>query len=124
MKRWFPAPVLSVFLLLMWLLMNQTLAPAHLLLGALLGWWLPMATRRMRPLVPRIRHPLLIMRLFFVVLYDIVKSNINVAKVILGGRHRRQTSGFMTIPLDLRDPHGLAVLSSIINSTPAPCGAN
>ncbi|MGD9944832.1 MAG: Na+/H+ antiporter subunit E [Burkholderiaceae bacterium] len=118
MKRWFPAPVLSVFLLLMWLLLNQTLEPAHWLLGAALGFALPLATRRLRPRVPRIRRPGAIVRLFFVVLYDIVKSNVNVAKVILGGRHRRETSGFMTIPLDLRDPHGLAVLSSIINSTP------
>ncbi|WP_211242685.1 Na+/H+ antiporter subunit E, partial [Halopseudomonas bauzanensis] len=30
----------------------------------------------------------------------------------------RLNSQFIRIPLDLRDPHGLAVLACIINSTP------
>jgi multicomponent K+:H+ antiporter subunit E len=56
--------------------------------------------------------------LFVHVLIDIVRSCINVSLIILGPREWRQRSGFMSIPLDLRDPHGLAVLSAIINSTP------
>jgi len=39
--------------------------------------------------------------------------------VILGlTGSRRVHSGFLHIPLDLRDPHGLAVLAAIITSTP------
>ena len=55
------------------------------------------------------------------VLVDITRSCINVTGVILGKAERREQSGFMSIPLDLRDPHGLAVLSAIINSTPGTC---
>ncbi len=37
MKRWLPFPLLSLALLAMWLLLNQTLAAGHVVLGALIG---------------------------------------------------------------------------------------
>ena len=58
-----------------------------------------------------------ILRLLALVLADIVRSNIAVARIMLGGR-RSMTSGFVNIPLDLRDPYGLAALACIITSTP------
>lgn len=118
MRRWLSAPALSAFLAVMWLVLAQSLAPAHLLLALLLGLWVPHATRRMRPLQPRLRRPGVMLRLFAVVLFDIVRSCIQVSTIILGRPARRERSGFMSLPLDLRDPHGLAVLSAIINSTP------
>ncbi|HEX9772068.1 MAG TPA: Na+/H+ antiporter subunit E, partial [Steroidobacteraceae bacterium] len=46
-------------------------------------------------------------------------SNIGVGRIILGlVRERQVRSGFLAIPLDLRDPHGLAVLAMILTSTP------
>ncbi len=118
MKRWLPMPLLSAFLAIMWLLLAQSVEPGHLLLAVLLGLWVPLASARMRPLRPRVRRPLVIALLFVHVLIDIVRSCINVSLIILGPREWRQRSGFMSIPLELRDPHGLAVLSAIINSTP------
>lgn len=118
MKRWLPAPVMSVFLAVMWLLLVQSVAPGHLVLAVLLGFGVPLATRRMRPLQPKLRRPDVMLRLLAVVLVDVVRSCVAVSKIILGKPARRQRSGFMSIPLDLRDPHGLAVLSAIINSTP------
>jgi multicomponent K+:H+ antiporter subunit E len=50
---------------------------------------------------------------------DVLRSNVGVARVILGlTGGRRVHSAFLDIPLDLRDPHGLAVLAAIITSTP------
>jgi multicomponent K+:H+ antiporter subunit E len=118
MKRWLPAPLLSAFLLVLWLLLNQTLALGQLLLGVALAIYVPLATRALRPLQPRVRRPLAIVRLFALVVVEVVRSCINVSVIVLGGSARRRTSGFMHVPLDLRDPHGLAVLASIINSTP------
>ncbi len=118
MKRWLPAPLLSLFLLLMWLLLNQSIAATQVLLGTLIAVWAPWATAKLRPLQPRVRRPWVIARLFATVLVDIANSSIKVSRVILGNRQRRGHSGFMSIPLELRDPHGLAVLSAIINSTP------
>ena len=45
MRALLPAPVLSAAILVGWLLLNQTLAPGHLLLGAVLAVALPLADR-------------------------------------------------------------------------------
>ena len=118
MRRLLPTPLMSVFLFGLWLALNQSVAPGELLLGAALGIAVPLLTNAMRPLRPRVRRPVVIVRLFIHVLIDITRSCANVAGVILGKAKRRQRSGFMSVPLDMRDPHGLAVLSAIINSTP------
>jgi multicomponent K+:H+ antiporter subunit E len=57
-------------------------------------------------------------RLAALVLIDILRSNIAVARIIVGLEPRRWTSGFVELPLELRDPYGLAVLACIITSTP------
>jgi multicomponent K+:H+ antiporter subunit E len=118
MRRWFPSPLLSVFLLGLWLLLNQTFALGHVLLGAALAIYAPIATASLRPTPVRVRRPLAVLRLLGRVAVDIVKSNIAVAGVILGGRQRHQNSGFMRIPLDMRDPHGLAALACILTGCP------
>jgi multicomponent K+:H+ antiporter subunit E len=52
------------------------------------------------------------------VLVDILRSNIAVAGIVLRGRRGLRDSGFLVIPLDLRDKTGLAILACIITSTP------
>jgi multicomponent K+:H+ antiporter subunit E len=118
MRRVLPWPVMSAFLLFMWLLLNQTIAPAHILLGAVLAIALPLLSLTMRPTAVRMRHPLRAVRLAGVVAWDSLLSNIAVARVILGSHEKRNNSGFMKIPLDLRDPHGLAVLAMILTAVP------
>jgi multicomponent K+:H+ antiporter subunit E len=64
-----------------------------------------------------------VVRLAFIVLLDITRSNIAVARIILTPTHRMK-SGFVTIPLDLRDHYGLAILACIITSTPGTVWVN
>ena len=52
-------------------------------------------------------------------LVDIVRSNLGVARVVLGlVRDRQVRSGFLEIPLELTDPHALTILAVIVTSTP------
>ena len=44
MKRWLPSPWLSAGLFAMWLLLNQTIAAAHLLLAAVIAIGMPLLT--------------------------------------------------------------------------------
>ncbi|WP_026075923.1 Na+/H+ antiporter subunit E [Noviherbaspirillum massiliense] len=111
-------PLLTAFLVLIWLLLNDTLAPGQIVLGLALAVALSAAVAAMRPLRARPRRLGVAIALLFRVLVDIVKSNIAVAGMILGGKERRAHAGFMEIPLDLRDPHGLAMLACIITATP------
>lgn len=113
------SPSLVLGLTALWLLINETLAPAQILLGLVLAIALAWATSTLRPLRARVRRLDVAATLVLVVLHDIVRSNVRVARIVLGLIGDREVrSGFLRIPLDLRDPHGLAALAAIITSTP------
>ena len=118
MSRLFPYPLLTLGLLLMWLLLNR-FSPGHLLLGTAVAIVAGKAMSALEPAKPRIRRWDLIAQLLGVVLYDIVRSNLAVAALILtGGRHGQRRSGFVEIPLTLRDSTALAILAVIVTATP------
>ena len=113
------SPALVLLLLAVWLLLNQTLAPGQVLLGLALSVLLAWFGHDLRPLRARLRRVDRALGLFFVVLWDIARSNVAVARIVLGLVGRRKVrSGFLEVPLDLRDDHGLAVLACIVTSTP------
>jgi multicomponent K+:H+ antiporter subunit E len=117
MTRLVPFPVVSASLLLLWLLLNG-LSAGHILLGgavALIGGW---ALAALAPPKAHARRLVAILRLAAFVLADIVRSNVAVARIILGLGRRRWISGFVEVPLELRDPYGLTTLACIITSTP------
>ena len=118
MRRWLPSPRLSAALLVMWLLLNMSVAPGQILLGIVLAIAAPILARPLRPFSVQVKKPLVIAQLFFYSLKEIIRSAFNVSRIILFTHPKKLNSQFIRIPLDLRDPHGLAVLSCIINSTP------
>lgn len=118
MRRALPFPILSVCLLTMWLLLNQSLAAGDVLLGTALALAGPWALRGLLPQRSRARRPGIILRLFFIALGDIIRSSAAVAWIILTPGRPDQTSRFVSLPLELRHPYGLAVLACIITSTP------
>lgn len=118
MSRWLPAPRVSLLLLIMWLLLNQSIAPADIVLAVLLALGIPIWLRPLLPTEVVIRKPWVIFRLVAGVLIEIARSCYNVSRIILFTKSERLNTQFMTIPLDLRSPYGLAVLSCIINTTP------
>lgn len=118
MKRLLPFPLMSGGLLILWLLLNEALSLGQVLLGsvvAIVGGWTLAALDLPKA---RLRRPDVILRLTGLVLVDIVRSNFAVARIVLGLGPRERRSGFVTVPLELRDPYGLATLACIITSTP------
>ncbi len=118
MIRLVPHPILSLMLLGMWLLLTR-FSLGHLVLGtaiALVAGW---AMGELHPARVHIRRWTPILRLGVVVPSDILRSNLAVAGLILtNGRRGTRRPGFVRIPLELRDPTGLAILSIIITATP------
>jgi len=113
------SPTLVLGLTALWLLLNQTLAPGQIVLGAVMALALAWASSSLRPLRAPLRRVDVAAILMLVVLKEIVRSNIGVARIVLGlTRGRKLRSGCLRIPLELRDPHGLAALATIITSTP------
>ena len=119
MKRWLPHPVVSAVLCGLWLLLNQAFDAASILLGALLGIALPLLARNLQPLgYPRLRAPLTLLRLLRMATVEIARSCFNVSRIILFADQANVDSQFIRVPLTLRDPYGLAMLSCLLNMTP------
>ena len=124
-RRLLPYPILSLALLALWLLLNETMSPAHLLLGTCLAIGGGLVLTRVDPGVALLRRPAGIVALSWLVLHDIIRSNFAVARIILlGARRRTVSSGFVDIPLDLRSRPGLAALAIIITATPGTVWVN
>lgn len=111
------APLLSLALFVSWLLLNNTVDWAHLVLGAVLAVAIPLFTEPLRPDKPRLRRLLVATQLALVVLWDIVMSNIVLARRILGPEPAIRPR-FVWVPLSIRDPHGIVTLAGIITMTP------
>lgn len=118
MKRPPLLPLLPPVLLGVWLLLNDSASPATIALGALLALCVSAASTRLRPLPAWPRRLYLAFGLIGHVLIDIVRSNFAVGRIVLNATRRPPRAGFMQIPLDLTDPHGLAMLTIIITGTP------
>jgi multicomponent K+:H+ antiporter subunit E len=120
MKKWIPSPLMTGLLFLFWLMLNQSVEPAHLLLAAGLAIAVPMMTASlMEPIgFPVVKRPMVLFRLLAMALIEIIHSAVNVSRIILFARPAGLKSQFIRIPLDLRNPYGLALLSCLINSTP------
>jgi len=118
MRRVLPYPVLSLGLFVASILLSASVAPPSLALAVLLALLAPIIMLALGVDRVRVKAPTAIMRLAIDVVGDIVRSNWAVSHIILGRRRHERTSGFIHIPLDLRDRYGLAVLAIIITSTP------
>lgn len=117
MRKLFPYPLLALSLIVMWMLLTS-FSLGQLLLGIAVSFIACWSMAALRPSKPRLRGWYLLPKLVGIVLYDIIRSNIAVASIILSGKRRARRSGFIVLDLELRDPMGLAVLAVIITSTP------
>lgn len=117
MRGLLPHPLLSLALFGASLLLSDSLAPPSLALALLMALAAPHVMRTLRIDPVRVRAPRAIVALAGRVAVDVVRSNVAVAQ-ILAGRRTDRVSGFIHIPLDLKDRYALAVLAIIITSTP------
>jgi multicomponent K+:H+ antiporter subunit E len=94
------SPTIVLCLTVLWLILQETIAADQILLGAVLAVLLTWASSQLRPLRAHVRR------------IDLA------AALVLIVSNREVRSGFVRIPLELRDPHGLAALAAIITATP------
>lgn len=118
MRRLIPSPPLSLALFVIWLLLNQSLEASTLLSGVVLAIAVPLLTKGLRPATVRMRRPGVALRLCGVVVYDMSVSVFAVSRALLTRRSEKIQASFLRIPLDMRDPNGLAVLAMIMCLTP------
>jgi multicomponent K+:H+ antiporter subunit E len=120
---WLPHPLLSLFLLFLWLLLTDSLSPGQILLGAVLGLLIPLLTSRFWPEMARIRRPFVALKLFALLVYDIIVANFVVARVVLGPSDAIEPA-FVRIPLDLEGDFAVTLLASVVSLTPGTLSAS
>lgn len=118
MSRWLPYPLVFLALLAMWLLLNRTFSPLHVLFGAALALGLTHALALLQRPQGRVRRPTALVELAWLVVVDVVRSNLAVARLVVYRRSIRRVSGFVEMPLAVRHPGALAILACIITATP------
>lgn len=118
MTRFFPHPILSVVLLLVWLLLVNTVTLNAIVFGAILGLLLPLLIRAYWPDMARLRNPLAIAGYVLIVLLDIVKANIQVALIVLFKPSAQLRPAWIRVPLDVTRPEAITLLAGTITMTP------
>ncbi len=121
---WFAHPVLSTLLAAVWLLLQQSLALPQLIAAAVIGLAVPRLVRGFLrpPVAPRswpaaLRASTLAVRLVAVVLWDVVTSNLAVARIVLWPWSRPRPA-WVRVPLEIEDPLAITLLAAIITTTP------
>lgn len=121
-ERLIPAPVRSSMLFVVWLLLNNSVAPIHLLAATILAIGIPLLTAGFRDKQTRFRHWRQAIGYFFKVLLDIVLANIQVIRLVLGP-NRLLKPGFVLVPLDLKQALPLTILACTVSLTPGTVSA-
>ncbi len=117
-----PSPLTSVALFIAWPMLNESASAGQLLLGAALALALPALLAPLRPSRSNLRAWPTLARLVGVVLWDVVRSNIDVARRVLGHEAAIQTR-FVWVPIALQDPLAVVMLAGIVTTTPGTISA-
>ena len=115
-ENWLPHPFVSVMVALSWIMLTHSLDAATLLMALLLGILIP---RLVQPFISRTPdiNWILALKLFFVVLWDIIICNIKVAKLVLGPTRNLHPKWFR-VPLETQHEQVNVLLALIITTTP------
>lgn len=116
MKRLLPFPLLTAALFVTWILLTG-FSPGHVVLGAAIAVLVSRVMLTLEPEKPRIRFGWAMVRLAGLVLVDIIRSNIAVARIVLFSPRARK-AGFIQLPIELQSPYAMAALAVILTATP------
>lgn len=123
-RRLFPHPGLSLLLFVVWMMLVGGFKVGSLVMAAILAVLIPLVTARYWPRSAPMRNLHVLAAYIVIVLYDIVKSNFIVARVILFVPADAIQSQWITVPLDLRAPEAIALLAGTITMTPGTLTAD
>ena len=116
-QRLLPSLPLSITVFGFWLLMNDSISAGTVAMALLVALLIPPFAARLDREFARIGRLRGVPKLVGVLLWDILVANVTVAMQVLGPE-RNIHPGFIWVPLDIANIHGIAALTSIITLTP------
>ena len=123
-RRLLPHPWLSLTILLAWMMLVNRFAWGSLVFAAILGLVIPAMTAVWWPDRPILQRPLKLPAYGAIVVWDIIKANIAVARIVLFMPKADLRPCWLPVPLRLTSPEALAILAGTITLTPGTvtCG--
>ncbi|MAM88567.1 MAG: Na+/H+ antiporter subunit E [unclassified Hahellaceae] len=117
-----PRPMLSLLLWTVWLLLNNTVAFGHVLLGLILAIGIPRLTYHFWDPQADVKKPLLMVKFIVILVFDIIIANLEVARRILGPSKALRPA-FFEYPLAIKGDFPITILASTISLTPGTVSA-
>ncbi|MFP4079135.1 MAG: Na+/H+ antiporter subunit E [Ectothiorhodospira sp.] len=117
-ERWFPHPLLTITLVVVWMLLLNGFSLGGLLLGGVLGVVIPIITSHFWPGRPPLRAWGKAMAFTAIALWDVIVANVIVARLILFRDPSTLASRWVALPLELRSPEAITILAGTISLTP------
>ncbi len=117
MRRILPQPLLSLVLLISWLVINNSIHPGTIVMGAIVALVIPWITHRFWEIRAGVKSPAALAGYIGVVLVDIIRANFVVARQVLGA-NRALRSQLFEMELDLQGALPVSILAATITLTP------
>lgn len=128
MKRAFhwliPHPLLTLILTITWVLLQNEVSAGMVVFGFILGILIPWGTSIWWPDTPKSFRVLRMIRYSFVVVWDIIVANIQVAWIVLTVPANKLKPAWIVVPLRLRQPEAITMLAGTITLTPGTVSAD
>ncbi|QOY63030.1 Na+/H+ antiporter subunit E [Lysobacter sp. H21R4] len=121
-RRVLPSLPLTVTVIVFWMIMVADLSLVQWLFAIVLGVVIPLFAARLDREFARIGNVRLVPKMIGVLIWDVIVSNVEVARLVLG-RESNITPGFIWLPLEIANIHGIAALTSFITLTPGTVSA-
>ena len=119
-----PHPFLTVLLAVVWTLLQNDVSAGMVVFGLILGVIIPLGTSIWWPDTPRGFHMGKMITYSFVVIWDILVANVQVAWIVLTRPNDKLRPAWIEVPLDLKQPEALTILAGTITLTPGTVSAD
>ena len=119
-----PHPFLTILLAVVWVLLQNQITAGMVVFGFILGIIIPRSLAVWWPDRPgRFRVGRMI-SYCFLVMWDIMVANVQVAWIVLTRPNATLRPAWVTIPLELTQPEAISVLAGTITLTPGTVSAD
>ena len=119
-----PHPFLTLLLAIVWVLLQNSVSAGMIVFGIILGIIIPRSTAIWWPDTPKGFHLGKMVIYSFIVVWDIIIANIQVAWVVLTVPNAKLKPAWIVVPLKLRQPEAITMLAGTITLTPGTVSAD
>lgn len=119
-----PHPLLTFILAVVWMLLQNEISAGMSVFGVILGILIPWGTSIWWPDTPKGFRIGRMISYSFLVMWDIIVANIEVAWIVLTVPNAKLKPAWIPIPLELRAPEAITLLAGTITLTPGTVSAD